>query len=86
MVTGVICVVDREDIPSRLGSGCDVGVGGYPPGAMHQLIILAAEAAHDTEAVDEQWLPIAVAMVGISMVLAFVTTWRITTKDDGAHH
>jgi len=53
---------------------------------MHQLIILAAEAAHDTEAVDEQWLPIALAMVGISMLIAFVTTWRITPKGDPAHH
>lgn len=53
---------------------------------MHQMIILAAEAAHDTEAVDEQFLPIAFAMVGISMLVAFVTTWRITTKDGPAHH
>ena len=53
---------------------------------MHDLILLAAEAAHDTEAVDEQWLPIAFAMVGISMLVAFVTTWRITPKEGPAHH
>ena len=53
---------------------------------MYQLIILAAEAAHDTEAVDEQWLPIGIAMVGISMLVAFVTTWRITPKGDSSHH
>lgn len=53
---------------------------------MYQLITLAAEAAHDTEAVDEQWLPIALAMVGMSMLVAIVTTWRITPKGDPTHH
>ncbi len=50
---------------------------------MHSLI-LAAEAADHSDMAGDDFMTIALVMLGVMMLIAAIATWRVTPK--GEHH
>ena len=57
--------------------------GCYDPAVMFQLLLVLSETAADVE---DDLMPIAIALVVAAMAYAAVAAWRVTPKEDPSHH
>ena len=55
----------------------------YDPAVMFQLLLVLSETAADVE---DDLMPIAIALVVAAMVYAAVAAWRVTPKGHPSHH
>ncbi len=55
--------------------------GRYDAGPMQTLIIALAEAGHTAKDLEEDLLPVAIALFAIALIAAAVVTWRVTPRE-----